>query len=609
MSQLNLRAAIPLVVGLLALLVALVALMQMITAERSDARANLEARERIVLEYADNELTAQLYELADRAQQDIDRALANPLLACPGCYYSERGRQLLPRIAQTSRPGQTPVRDAYAALRNSVGTHSAAGHSIDDTWAHRVALHRACGQGRPGAAGAVLEHRAHYVLPVEREMASALALVEDCRPAIGLLPGLLRDGIAPPGGRRSDGLQPMVLRHLHRLGPADAAFIIRRVIDVSVERGIETGDFEQRLTELTRAALALPGRAELTDSPHRQSGLSIVRSGDGHWLVQPSPAGVRGVAVDLGALLNGIAQNMRQRSLLDPDDRIELRIPTAGIVPLHRIGLGIVSSHMSQARIAIGERHVLKLALLALCAGMGVAIAVLALALQRRRRRLLELKSHFIASVSHELRTPLASMRVMVETLARRTDGMPEVRDYPARVLSDIDGMSFLVENILSFNRLARGQWQQRTVAVKLAEVVTSACEEVKEWHSRPVRLRGDVGDAVIQAEPELVRLLFRNLALNAVVYNRRDPVDISVEIRSRPGQELEVLFGDNGVGIAAEQKERVFDEFYRGAASSMARGSGLGLALCRRIMALHNGTIEVADSSSEGTTFRMRFP
>ena len=112
MSQLNLRAAIPLVVGLLALLVALVALMQMITAERSDARANLEARERIVLEYADNELTAQLYELADRAQQDIDRALANPLLACPGCYYSERGRQLLPRRPTAERTRHRQCRTA-----------------------------------------------------------------------------------------------------------------------------------------------------------------------------------------------------------------------------------------------------------------------------------------------------------------------------------------------------------------------------------------------------------------------------------------------------------------------------------------------------------------
>ena len=347
----------------------------------------------------------------------------------------------------------------------------------------------------------------------------------------------------------------------------------------------------------------MPVEAEKVTEP------SIARSSQGFWFLRAGAAGVRGVAVDLGAILKRIAQDMRDRSLLESDDRIEIVIRDGHPVALPGVELHVVSPHLRRARGDIAERHLIKLALLGLCGGMGLAICVLALVLQHRRRRLLELKSHFIASVSHELRTPLASMRVLVETLARRTRGMPEVRDYPARVLSDIDGMSFLVENILSFNRLAKGQWQQRTTAVKLAEVVASACEEAEEWHSRPIEVEADLSDVVLQAEPELLRLLFRNLALNAVTYNRRDPVEISVHLASGPGQALDVLFRDNGVGIATDERERVFGEFYRGDASAMARGSGLGLALCRRIMAMHDGTITVVDSSDEGTTFRLRFP
>ncbi len=608
MSRLNLRAMIPFAIGLMALLFALFALMQMLVAERSDARASLDARERLVLDYAANEFASHLAERLEQAELETERALENPLLPCRGCYYSEGDQQLLPRLGPNEKAtpaGPTPVRNAYAELQQKSPTAgsdtAAAAESLDPTWAQRVQLHRACADGEPNAGDALLEHRGLYILPIEQEIASTLALVEQCQPAAGLLPALLRDGMAPPGGRQVAGLQPMVLRHLHRLGPADGAFIVQRVIDVSRALGIETNDFQERLTELEAAPLALPDR--------KIQELSIASGDRGHWLVQPGAAGARGVALDLGAILGRIAQKMRNSSLLESDDRIELRLRNADLVALEQVQLDVISPHLRQARADVAERHLLKLALLGLCGAMGLVICVLALALQRKRRRLLELKSHFIASVSHELRTPLASMRVMVETLARRTKGMPEVRDYPARVLSDIDGMSFLVENILSFNRLAKGQWRQRTEPVKLAEVVASACEEAEEWHSRPIHVQNNMGDVVIPAEPELLRLLFRNLALNAVNYNNRDIVEIAIDLGAGPGQELDVLFRDNGVGIDAADKSRVFDEFYRGSASSMARGSGLGLALCRRIMALHDGTIAVIDSSDEGTTFRLRFP
>lgn len=654
MSRTNLRAMNPFTSGLLssgrrsvallafglaALLIALFALMQMIAAERADALASLETREHLVLDHAGTEFGEQLGENLARAERAIERAVRDPLRACRGCYHAEYGAQILPRLGPDSAAavhGETPVRDGYVTLRDAGrddrvggtsapeggdGSGSVAGAGDRDdhrdvTWMDRVALHRACG-GEAGAMNGLLEHRGAYVLPLEQEIASTLALIAHCDPPAGLLPALLRDGMAPPGGRRIAGLQPMVLRDLHRLGPADGAFVVQRVIEVSTELGVETREFEERLTELQSEPLALPpGPESESVSPGGTSGLvrpvgelSLARASDAYWLLKSTSSGERGLAVDLGAILHDIARTMKERGLLQPDDRIELRLRERSRAPLSQLTLHVVSPQLRRARTAVADRYMLKVGLLGLCGAMGVIIAVLALALQRRRRRLLELKSHFIASVSHELRTPLASMRVLVETLARRTKGMPEVRDYPARVLGDIDGMSFLVENILSFNRLAKGQWQQRTVPIKLAEVVASACEEAEEWHSRPILVHEDLGDVVITAEPELLRLLFRNLALNAVTYNRREPVELSIHLGSGPRQELDVLFRDNGVGIAAGETERVFDEFVRGSASSMARGSGLGLALCRRIMAMHDGTIKIVDSSDEGTTFRLRFP
>jgi signal transduction histidine kinase len=297
--------------------------------------------------------------------------------------------------------------------------------------------------------------------------------------------------------------------------------------------------------------------------------------------------------------------------LLAPGDRIELRAPATRAVALADLQIGVSSPGAGAARAAIQRRYAVKMGLLVLCGGMAVAIGLLGVALQGRRQRILEIKAQFVAGVSHELRTPLASMRVLAETLLRRTQNLEQVRDYPTRLLRDVDGMSFLVENILSFNRMGRGLWQPRPEPLQLGELMTAVCDEAAERAGRSLRLHLEVddNDASIKADPELIRLLVRNLAANAIGYNRRDPVEIRVTVRRGADRALTVDFADNGVGIGPHERERVFEDFYRGERSDSARGSGLGLALCRRVMALHGGTIEIQQSDPSGTLFRLWFP
>jgi len=280
-------------------------------------------------------------------------------------------------------------------------------------------------------------------------------------------------------------------------------------------------------------------------------------------------------------------------------------------VALGDLQIGVTSAAAGAARAAIQRRYLVKLGLLVLCGAMALAIGVLGVALQGRRQRILEIKAQFVAGVSHELRTPLASMRVLAETLLRRTQDLEQVRDYPARLLRDVDGMSFLVENILSFNRMGRGLWQPRPEPLQLGEIVTGVCDEAAERAGRSLRFHLDLDEknAIVEADPELIRLLLRNLAANAIGYNRRDPVEIRLQVRCGPDRSLTVDFGDNGVGISAHERERVFEDFYRGQGSESARGSGLGLALCRRVMALHGGTIAIETSDPSGTLFRLWFP
>jgi len=219
-------------------------------------------------------------------------------------------------------------------------------------------------------------------------------------------------------------------------------------------------------------------------------------------------------------------------------------------------------------------------------------------------------KSRFLATVSHELRTPLASIRLLAETLEMRTSGSPEVRDYPARIIQAADGLHFLVENILSFNRIDKGRWVPQFSQVKLEELIGTLRSDLATAARVPVELHSDVGDTELQADPSLLRLLLSNLGRNACAYNHRSPVEISVRVHAPPGLGCTVLFADNGIGIPESEWEHVFLDFYRlTQAGPEVHGSGLGLALCRRIMHVHGGQIRVAASSPQGTTFALTFP
>jgi signal transduction histidine kinase len=219
----------------------------------------------------------------------------------------------------------------------------------------------------------------------------------------------------------------------------------------------------------------------------------------------------------------------------------------------------------------------------------------------------LELQSDFVATVSHELRTPLASIRVQAETLQQRFARLPEARDYPARIVADVDGLSFLVDNILSFNRLNKGVWRPVHDDVSLAELTAWLRGELSSSTQKKVTVSLEGAEGVyVRADPDLIKLLLLNLGKNACLYNRRDPVLIGIRALDTTGRKLR--FSDNGIGIPREQWENVFEEFQRIGEMTGARGTGLGLAICRRIMAAHGGSVGVVKSGTEGTEFELVF-
>ena len=211
-----------------------------------------------------------------------------------------------------------------------------------------------------------------------------------------------------------------------------------------------------------------------------------------------------------------------------------------------------------------------------------------------------EAQQHFVADAAHELRTPLAALRLQAQSLDRADN--PEARRVAvARLTAGIDRATRLVEQLLVLAR------QEATAAegavarpVDLADLARRTVADLAGVAAaKGVDLGVQQADpATVLGQPDALQILLRNLVDNAVKYTPGDgTVDISVQ---HDGQKIVVQVEDSGPGIPPDERERVFDRFYR-VAGSDAAGSGLGLAIIKAIAERHGATLALDASTRLG--------
>ncbi len=253
-----------------------------------------------------------------------------------------------------------------------------------------------------------------------------------------------------------------------------------------------------------------------------------------------------------------------------------------------------------------------------------VAVAALAtlaasLAILRtlaRQQRLTELQADFVASVTHELRAPLAAVRLMAEELADAPGPDPSRRaEYHRLILRESRRLSFLIENVLRHSSLERGsRLLERTDAdLREALLATRDCLQPTA-DEREVQLRLALPSEPVRACVDMAALqqVFVNLLDNALKHAPpRSSIEVVLEPRSEPRPCLVVSVTDQGPGIPADEQARIFDSFYR-RGSEIRRetaGVGLGLALARRLVAAHGGSLHVRSEPGHGATFSVVLP
>jgi two-component system phosphate regulon sensor histidine kinase PhoR len=277
---------------------------------------------------------------------------------------------------------------------------------------------------------------------------------------------------------------------------------------------------------------------------------------------------------------------------------------------LYKWTLNVTMNSAEELAAAVARRRVLEMVLVGLSSVVVIAGLFVILIAAERERRLSNLKSEFVANVSHELKTPLALVRMFGELLQTgRADTEAKRKQYLSIIVNESDRLNSLIENVLDFAKVERGQAAYEFSPGRLAEPVGRAVEACRVRAERDgVTLELSVEDVPeLSLDERAIEIAVINLVDNALKY-APDGKRVSVVVRAA-GTYAEVKVVDQGPGIPAEDRKRIFDRFVRGktASGKQVRGSGIGLALVKHIAEAHGGGVNVEDAEPQGSVFTLR--
>ncbi len=222
-----------------------------------------------------------------------------------------------------------------------------------------------------------------------------------------------------------------------------------------------------------------------------------------------------------------------------------------------------------------------------------------------------QLRSRLISVVSHELRTPLSSIQLAEEYLLSYGNRMPEPvrKEKLAQISASVRQMSNLIEDILNFSRTESGQLNLELSYFDMVELCQMTIETIKASSGQvpAFRFTHQSVCADVYLDQRLLNLIVSNLLSNAVKYS---PPNGMVYVDVQCDDERTVLrVRDEGIGIAVQDQERVFEPFFRGQNVGSIAGTGLGLVIVKQAVEMHGGTITFESSERTGTTFTLTFP
>ena len=222
-----------------------------------------------------------------------------------------------------------------------------------------------------------------------------------------------------------------------------------------------------------------------------------------------------------------------------------------------------------------------------------------------------EAKDHFLAILSHELRTPLTPVLAAVSALERLcANSAVDTRDLFATIRRNIGYEVRLIDDLLDVTRLTHGKLTLDLRVLDLHTVVCEALDQLKtDAENRGVRLVTALAakECLVRGDGDRLRQVFANLLRNAIKFTPPGG-EIAVVSHDDGSGQVSVALRDNGAGLAADERERIFERFVQGSNSAPRDGLGLGLPIAHGIVLAHGGEICVSsDGPGKGSTFEVK--
>lgn len=222
-----------------------------------------------------------------------------------------------------------------------------------------------------------------------------------------------------------------------------------------------------------------------------------------------------------------------------------------------------------------------------------------------------KIRQEFFSNASHELKTPITSVRGYAELLCQDfVQDETTRKDFLNRILKEVEHMTGLIDDILMISRLESKDAEVTLSRVQLDKVLEEVMESLSPQADEcQVSVSGECGDICLQASVQQMRELFQNLISNGIKYNHPGGY-----VRTKVWQDEKAVFlevSDNGVGIAPEDQDRLFERFFRvdkGRSRKMG-GTGLGLSIVKHIAGYYGGQVTLESEPGKGSRFLVEIP
>ena len=224
----------------------------------------------------------------------------------------------------------------------------------------------------------------------------------------------------------------------------------------------------------------------------------------------------------------------------------------------------------------------------------------------RRQFKQSQQQQNFMMAITHELKTPIAIAKLNLETLQKHKLSEEQQQHLISNTLQEAGRLNSLCNNLLLTSKIESGDYEITTEKIDLGELVTESVNDfTMRYPKRDISLHAT--SILLTGDRLLLQMAVNNLIDNAIKYSGKEE-KIKIELKKEKDG-IKLLIKDEGKGIPGEEKNKIFNKFYRvgNLHTKEAKGTGLGLYLTKKIIEQHNGRIMVTDNNPRGSIFEIK--